>query len=169
MAWWPTRDPLQERLFQRLGPERFLYVQVPALSRTRPLGVLCLLTNELLSNSSSYLFSCFLSTWIVPTYLQGRSRSCSSIASLCVSWASRCETRNPTDVAMRSWKMRCHGRRQTETIESNFKCYLSSMLLFSVELGNVRGWLGISGATKAEKRWLFEPVRIGRIPLAAWI
>jgi hypothetical protein len=39
VAWWPPPDPLQERLFQRLGPERFLYVQVPALSMTRPLGV----------------------------------------------------------------------------------------------------------------------------------
>jgi hypothetical protein len=28
------------------GPERFPYVWVPALLRTRPFGVLCLLTNE---------------------------------------------------------------------------------------------------------------------------
>ena len=49
----PPPDPLQEWLFQRPGPERFLYVRAPALSRTRPLGVLCLLTNELLSNSAA--------------------------------------------------------------------------------------------------------------------
>jgi hypothetical protein len=31
------------------GAERFLYVRLPALSTTRPLGLLCLPTNELLS------------------------------------------------------------------------------------------------------------------------
>ena len=41
VAWWPPPDLLEERLFQRLRPERFLYIRVPALSMTRPLGVLC--------------------------------------------------------------------------------------------------------------------------------
>jgi hypothetical protein len=43
----PPPNPLQGRLFQRSGPERFLYVRVSALSTTRPLVVVCLLTNEL--------------------------------------------------------------------------------------------------------------------------
>jgi hypothetical protein len=46
----PPPDPLQGRLFQRSGPERFLQIRVPALSTTRPMGFECLLTNELLSN-----------------------------------------------------------------------------------------------------------------------
>jgi hypothetical protein len=36
----------QGRLCQPPGPERFPYVWLPALLRTRPFGVLCLLTNE---------------------------------------------------------------------------------------------------------------------------
>jgi hypothetical protein len=32
------------------GPERFLQIRVPALSTTRPMGFVCLLTIELLSN-----------------------------------------------------------------------------------------------------------------------
>jgi hypothetical protein len=40
----------QGRLFQRSGPERSLQIRVPALSTTRPMGFVCLLTNELLSS-----------------------------------------------------------------------------------------------------------------------
>jgi len=35
----PPPDPLQGRLFQRSGPERFLQIQMPALSTTRFPGV----------------------------------------------------------------------------------------------------------------------------------
>ncbi len=46
----PPPRPLQGRRFPPPGPERNLYVPVPALSRTRPSVALWLLTYELLSN-----------------------------------------------------------------------------------------------------------------------
>src|SRR5262245_53162843 len=45
----PPPDPLREWFYARPGPEQLFYVWVPALSTTRPIIVLCLLTNELLS------------------------------------------------------------------------------------------------------------------------
>jgi hypothetical protein len=59
VACRPPPDPLQGRLFQRSGPERFLQIRVPALFTTRPMGFVCLLTNELLSNPYRSLV-----TWI---------------------------------------------------------------------------------------------------------
>src|SRR5262245_32437791 len=70
----PRSEPLQARtigfalsattrsaprwLCQGPGPERFLYVRVPALSTTRPLVLGCLLTNELLINLSRRQRTC---------------------------------------------------------------------------------------------------------------
>jgi len=70
VAWKPSDEPFQPRaiglslvghpqsapvrLFQRPGPERFRWVRMPALSTTRRLVVVCLLTNELLSNSQLF-------------------------------------------------------------------------------------------------------------------
>ena len=58
----PPPDPLQGQLFQRSGPERFLQVRMPALSMTRPLVLVGLLTNELLSNSLVAISGYFLSS-----------------------------------------------------------------------------------------------------------